>query len=1000
VHQVEAPATVATQVPVFMFQTTWKLQSEKPEQYQSIGSLYIGTKEAAGVPTHCVYYKSFHDGLHGAQVDLSHTVTAEPVTNNTTMRYHKKMDPTSPWTFTIDITDFGDALQSKFTGTLVIDNITHDWQGECQGKIELPVTSTKDNIPKPAGLTDADGTISELTQSISAIAAVGEGKDKDALLPGQDGAQYHADKLMVKLMMHALNDAPVLPPQEPLDANMSQILSNSRDFFERAAVHMLSEQIKTQSGMDQEIAKHIKWKYSDFMKMVASPKPKPAAAADTTTTTPVSDAIDDEIKVQLKERKLEDTQDSAFLKKARAEWDKDESLVKQLSDPVWLYGLDATTDAVLIQKLKDQFQAASMACYDLGYRRQEPKWEKYLKHPDYWFRCYQQWLLSDEHMNHFAAATIDTTNANASTMSAEDQVRALGNKLSLLKHAAQNQNKDSKDFDVEHICDTLHAHCHEKMAYMQVLSDDLVKESYRLTELAADNDLDNAFKKQLEKEKVAPKEATLELLSLLPHALNIVTSPKVDMGRSIGEYWSKRMPGGRPARLTVGQAAEGIEMADFSQLERRLTADEELLDASRRSTAASEAEAAVPMLKGSGKAVDQVNKQGRSWLRTVGKGASVGLKVLFRASLYGAGIFALYSLFAGDRSKVSTAQMGTAICASITTGVSLITEVMGKIASVGRVMNWCVKRGGAVQTAHAWLTGALAKSGEALSLGKRAAVAFLGGPAKFLRTLAIVGCVFSLVTSFWGMNAEGDPNDPNVKNERYFSKWYFGLGVIELAALGGGLLAEILGFELGVLVAGPLGLAVAAIGIIVMLVQMFFFPPDPFSPIRDWMKGMPHKYGSYDGETVVTGEGTVKWPLPKEEVPLVSSGSKEPDDRKDDKKGKENRKVTTEQAFVALVLKRRLEQLARAIGMLDPNALAIPALTAFAQSLNGFVRDSDYTTAVVTFLTALIAYNAAVAPGQAAQVVLAPNNPALINNFNNLHASVAAAINALKQLLT
>ena len=95
-------------------------------------------------------------------------------------------------------------------------------------------------------------------------------------------------------------------------------------------------------------------------------------------------------------------------------------------------------------------------------------------------------------------------------------------------------------------------------------------------------------------------------------------------------------------------------------------------------------------------------------------------------------------------------------------GVSIVTGVLSGIGNIKGVMNWAMERGGVIRTSNSWLTGALAKGAEMQGLDRRASVAFFGTPAKFPCTLGIVGCVFSIVSSFWGINAEGDLNGPNV----------------------------------------------------------------------------------------------------------------------------------------------------------------------------------------------------------------------------------------------
>lgn len=217
--------------------------------------------------------------------------------------------------------------------------------------------------------------------------------------------------------------------QQPLDQVETEILTANKDFFQRGAVHTLCEQIKTMKGMDPEISGHIKWKYNFYLRMLASPSAPKAG-----------------------------------------QW-----------DPVGLYGLKRETDAPLLAKLQSQYQNATMSCYDLGYRRQCPEWQHYLQAPDYWFKVYQQRLLSEEFIKKWVTTSINPGSGPSGQVSGEEQVRIWSNKLSLLKHAAQAQGKDKPEFNVEYISNALLGRLHQEAAYFQLLNENLVKESSRVS---------------------------------------------------------------------------------------------------------------------------------------------------------------------------------------------------------------------------------------------------------------------------------------------------------------------------------------------------------------------------------------------------------------------------------------------------------------------------------------------------------------------------------------
>lgn len=234
-------------------------------------------------------------------------------------------------------------------------------------------------------------------------------------------------------MMHALEGTPgasLVGQQQPLEKEEKEILAANIDFFRRGAVHTLCEQVKVQSGMDPKIVSHIKWKYNLFLKMLASPDASPP---------------------------------------------------KEVWDPVVQYGFDRIHDAELIKKLRSQYLNATMACYELGYIQQCSEWKHYTEFPEYWFKVYEQRLLSEEHMKKWSALSVDSTNLDKDHIKGKDQVRIWLNKLSLLKHVAQRLGKDGPNLDIDHISDTLIAKLHEQAAYSQLVNDDLVKESTRVS---------------------------------------------------------------------------------------------------------------------------------------------------------------------------------------------------------------------------------------------------------------------------------------------------------------------------------------------------------------------------------------------------------------------------------------------------------------------------------------------------------------------------------------
>lgn len=228
-------------------------------------------------------------------------------------------------------------------------------------------------------------------------------------------------------MMHALdgtNHKKILPQLPALDKE-TEILNKNMDFFKRGATHLLAERLKKSEGMNPDVGNKIKYKWDQFMNMLNSVVPP--------------------------------TDDSA--------------------DPVAVYGLDRATQQEYITKLQTQFRNASMTCYELGYIKQCPEWKTYMAFPEYWYKVYEQRLLSDERVKKWLAHTIDSGDSNPDAINGKDQVKIWAHKLSLLKHAQEAQGKKSDETDVDKISDILLTKLHEEPAYKQLLYDEFTKGS-------------------------------------------------------------------------------------------------------------------------------------------------------------------------------------------------------------------------------------------------------------------------------------------------------------------------------------------------------------------------------------------------------------------------------------------------------------------------------------------------------------------------------------------
>lgn len=131
--------------------------------------------------------------------------------NDDTIRYHKALHSTSPYSFQIDISGFA-TEEAKFKGTLTKGTIVYDWLGEWSSKSTLHIEATVDAIEKPAGVSS--GSTDQLDK-ITPIAYVGEGTGDDALKAGQDAAQYYGDRILHKV--RSLVPQRITAPEQQLD---------------------------------------------------------------------------------------------------------------------------------------------------------------------------------------------------------------------------------------------------------------------------------------------------------------------------------------------------------------------------------------------------------------------------------------------------------------------------------------------------------------------------------------------------------------------------------------------------------------------------------------------------------------------------------------------------------------------------------------------------------------------------------------------------------------
>ena len=242
-------------------------------------------------------------------------------------------------------------------------------------------------------------------------------------------------------MMQALDNETkrtLFPHLPALSAAETSILNDNLDFFKRAGVHFVAEQLKKlhqinpkiakkinktfEVQIDQKITKSILYKWTPFLRMM-------------TTFVPPTDGT---------------------------------------TDPVTEYGWNRQKDEYQIIKLQRQFQDASMRCYLEGYKERFPEWNTYLEQPTYWFKCFSAWLVSPEQCNRWLHTIVDPLKGK-NALSASQECLLWGNKLSLLKQAAPASARDQ--LDIGEVTEYLACQAQMALAYAQIVNKDLVEQT-------------------------------------------------------------------------------------------------------------------------------------------------------------------------------------------------------------------------------------------------------------------------------------------------------------------------------------------------------------------------------------------------------------------------------------------------------------------------------------------------------------------------------------------
>ncbi|KAJ4009524.1 hypothetical protein NW752_009114 [Fusarium irregulare] len=826
--------------------TAYKISSKPHDasQYEPEGWLYQGLKTVAGtsqngkivngVLFNCVYYSAALDNQEiGPQVDISHDVTSKEVPGNAAnLEMLKAKSPLSPWSFDIIFTDFG-GKASAFTGTMIKeDGSQWDLYGTYYGPVsqEVKVTVIPDTMEVP---NFNDGTSLASLQAISPIVTV----ETPGFDIGADGAQIHGNTIMQNLMMQSLlgtKAESVLGRIEPVtDVEQMEIYQANKEFFFRGGVHMLCDNLKSQTQVPNTIADHIAWKNRIFIAMCSQPTVPPPADGQ---------------------------------KRISSSW-----------DPARMYGLDPNNkqaDATLLETLQSQYRQATMDCYALGYRKQSDEWSLYEAHAEAWFNYYAYYITTPEALERMAVLSANAPGVSDEKSEGPSSMREIVNKLTILRHAAEKNALKAgfakPNLDVDGVVRKLEAAHNENMAYSMYINDEMVDEAKALLGQGPnDPALARAFQTQLNKMQDETSAGANDLAIIAVSTFELINNSDSKLGKKIKGWWKNRQTRGvKVENLTVAQANQGLELAD-------LTAVRQPAPPNPDAAAVNLDDQLVP----DGPAERAINEAGESLLKKMGKGArALGefgkrwIGRILRVGVHVAAIAFMFRILEGGLSQCSPGEIGAAVCVMGMAGLTLVGKLAEVLPDITRAVGWTFRESGLFQTSRTWFCQRLQDAFKGPPSWSKVGKALVGDLEKAIRTLGLIGCVFNIYMSAEAMHQTGSgPNDPVAARERIFATVNVALGSVELAAGLGTVMGDILGFEALTAVCGPLGLVVGLLAIGVTLIDTIFFPPDPYQYLKDWMAAEPTQFGSYNPNQTFTGTSSLTVSLPAIQISKVET---------------------------------------------------------------------------------------------------------------------------------
>ncbi|KAF3902121.1 hypothetical protein ABW21_db0203727 [Orbilia brochopaga] len=799
------------------------------------GSLRIGISKPLGIMHHYVAYQATEPGAKWINISGGLEVLMTQVDHKDVYQFIKRRDPKNDYAFDIKLTGYG-GEDAHFLGTMTgIAGNTFNWEGfaSLSGfKIKVPVT--KLNIPKPPNL---EGTPEEL-YDLSPIAQKKEGDvEKD-----EDGAQKYGDDMWNRISMHALDPETkktLLPSLPELNAVEKSILNDNPDFFRRYAIHELSERLKKDQKISNEIREHILFKKHWFLKMMTSGS-KPAKG----------------------------------------------------DDPLEKYwGVRNAETEKKTDTLRGQYMDVVARCYNEGYVNFCPRIKVYLKEPVYWFKVLKAYLGSPEYTTHLKNSAI-ASRTNKS-INVQNEVLQWGQKLSLLKSAATTE--EQKGMELEKFLNALSGLATDyACTYQQVISTDLAQQLRALfQEIESSPDLQK-WQELFDSRSKEQAELAAHMKSTASSLLFTITDESTEIIDLIQRRRMRELPPGvaalpqhmGPIRPTfydifveldvlsqtkkLEEDAAKISAMPLDKLEREYGIIVALAEAAERE------KGGLPKLPfkeriktGAQKLYANAKETLKSW-QWWGK--------VIKGALHVAATYYMITNLMTHKGDMKTSEIGMIITHITAFGISAVSSVLKPLfrwiytkvnahwakITTGFIVGWMCNAAvteGAGKLAKYDLDSESYTSiftafeiSALIKIVTRFGHAIAGNLKNVLRTAGLVGLVFNLISCYDEMTKVRKLNDDDEKRRKIIATVQFILGIFEGLFLVAEIGFEIAGMFTASALCGCLSIAFGALGVIVLVVYILTEMPTPDKVAKKFLQDHAKEAGSFDENKTVSPE--------------------------------------------------------------------------------------------------------------------------------------------------